>query len=95
MVLRLQFHHATLLALLICYIKFCCCGTTMCNIGDRPVAIALTHQFMTLQQVTELFVLYFTGQTSSLIPMQANIKHFVCVMMGELYGKSHALYYLK
>ena len=66
----------------------------MCNIGDKPVAIALTHQFMTLQQVTELFVLYFTGQTSSHIPMQANIKLFVCVT-GELYGKSHALYYLQ
>ena len=40
----------------------------MCNMGDRPVAIALTYQFMTLQQVTELFVLYFTSQSSSLIP---------------------------
>ena len=26
----------------------------MCNMGDRPVAIALIHQFMILQQVTEL-----------------------------------------
>ena len=38
------------------------------NMGDRPVAIALTYQFMILQQVTELFVLYFTDQSSSLIP---------------------------
>ena len=56
-VLTFCFHHATLLAVLICYIKFCCYGTTMvkmCNMGVRPVAIALTHQFMTLQQVTEL-----------------------------------------
>ena len=56
----------------------------MCNMGVRPVAIVLTHQFMTLQQVTELFVLYFTGQSSCLITMQANIKLSVCVM-GELH----------
>ena len=48
----------------------------MCNIGDRPAVIAQTYQFMILQQVTELFVLYFTGQSSSLIPMQATIKLF-------------------
>ena len=58
-VLTFWFHHVTLLAL-ICCIKFGCCGIQqrfkMCNMGDRPVAIALTYQFMILQQVTELFV---------------------------------------
>ena len=60
----------------------------MCNMGVRPVAIVLTHQFMTLEQVTELFVLYFTGQNSSLIAMQATVQPlllYVLCVMGELY----------
>ena len=70
----------------------------MCNIGVRPVAIVLTHQFMTLQQVTELFVLYFSGQNSSLIAMQATVQPFdhcslqllyvLCVSWGNCTGIS-------
>ena len=43
---------------------------TMCNIGDRPVAIALTYHavYDTATGIRELFVLYFTGQSSILIP---------------------------
>ena len=38
----------------------------MCNMGVRPVAIVLTYQFMTLQQVTELFVLYLLAKVLAL-----------------------------
>ena len=81
--LTLQFHHATLLALLICYISNFVAVVQrfkMCNIGDRLAVIGLIGMhFMTLQ-ITELHTSLIPSPPSSFATIMTYITVcFVCM----------------